>query len=49
MHVNRQWAALAVPMVFDCVCVAGGAFIIASCDFAALVFSLVVGIANRGC
>ena len=42
MRVNCLWAALAVSMVLDRVCNAGGAFIAASCAFAALVFGVVV-------
>ena len=49
MRVNRIWAALALPMVFDRVFDASSAFIAASCAIAALVFGIFVGIIVLGC
>ena len=49
MRVNCLWAALAVPMVFDLVCNSRGEFIAAFCAIAALVFGIVVGVAEHSC
>jgi len=49
MRMNYLWAAFAVPVVFDRVCDASGAFNAASRAAAALVFGVVVGVAVHGC
>ena len=46
MRVNRWWIAFAVPIVFDRVLDANGAFNAASRVVAALVFGVVVGFAT---
>ena len=49
MRVNRFCTAFAVPMVFDRVLDANGAFNAASHAVAALVFGVVVGFSTHGC
>ena len=49
MRVNRLWTAFAVPMVFDRVLDASGAFNAASRAVAVLVFGVVVGFTTHGC
>ena len=48
MRVNRLWIAFAVPIVFDHVLDANGAFIAAFCAAAALVFGVLVGFSMHG-
>jgi len=48
MRVNRLWTAFAVPIVFDRVLDANGAFNAATCAVAALVFGVVVGFSTHG-
>ena len=49
MRVSFWWSAFAVPIVFDCVLDANGAFIVAFCAVAALVFGVLVGFSTHGC
>ena len=48
MHVNRWWIAFAVPIVFDHVLDANGAFIADFRAVAALVFGVLVGFFTHG-
>jgi hypothetical protein len=49
IRANRFWAALAVPMVFDLVCDASGAFIAAARAIAALVFGVALRVVPGCC
>ena len=48
MRVNRWWSAVSVPIAFDSVLDANGAFIAAFCAVAALMFGVLLGFSTHG-